>query len=95
MATSLYTYGPEANLDARSLRFSKHHFWLGSEALDDAAITKYLKEDKSPESSKNAAHASQTGEGLLLFSKRVEDKASPVGVINLVGINCSIAANDS
>jgi Pleckstrin homology domain len=68
----------------RSLRFSKHHFWIGSAALDDTAISHYVRSDKSPDAYKNAAFASQTGKGLLLWSKHVEDKGLPVGIINLV-----------
>ena len=69
---------------SRSLRFSKHYFWLGSEALDEPTIASYLRSEKSDASHKNAAFASQTGKGLLLFAKRSEDKSSPSGILNLV-----------
>jgi hypothetical protein len=35
----------------------------------------------------NAAWSSQTGKGLLYFSKRASEKATPAGIINLVSIN--------
>ncbi|MCJ1395174.1 hypothetical protein MMC18_008055 [Xylographa bjoerkii] len=67
----------------KGLRFSKKFFWFGSDALDEKALALYLKSEKPEIGHHNSAHASQTGKGLLLFAKRVEDKTSPAGILNL------------
>ncbi|MCJ1475595.1 hypothetical protein MMC13_004258 [Lambiella insularis] len=67
----------------KGLRFSKKFFWLGDEALDERSMTSYLKSEKPEIAHHNSAHALQTGKGLLLFAKRVEDKTQPAGVLNL------------
>ena len=68
----------------RGLRFSKKFFWFGNDALDEKSLALYLKSEKPEIGHHNSAHASQTGKGLLLFAKRVEDKTSPAGILNLV-----------
>ena len=35
----------------------------------------------------NAAHATQTGKGLLFYAKRAEDRGNPQGLFNLVGVS--------
>lgn len=47
-------------------------------------MASYLKSERAEVAHHNSAHASQTGKGLLLFAKRVEDKTQPAGVLNLV-----------
>ena len=68
----------------RSLRFSSKYFWFGNEAIDEKSLAAYLKAEKAETGYSNAAFASQTGKGLLLFAKREEDKSSPSGILNLV-----------
>ncbi|MCJ1287119.1 hypothetical protein MMC26_006467 [Xylographa opegraphella] len=67
----------------KGLRFSKKFFWFGNDALDEKSLALYLKTEKPEIGHHNSAHASQTGKGLLLFAKRVEDKTSPAGILNL------------
>ncbi|MCJ1439021.1 hypothetical protein MMC27_008411 [Xylographa pallens] len=67
----------------KGLRFSKKFFWFGNDALDEKSLALYLKSEKPEVGHHNSAHASQTGKGLLLFAKRVEDKTSPAGILNL------------
>jgi len=68
----------------RSFRFSKKFFWFGNEAVDPKSLATYLKSEKAEIAHPTAAHAIQTGKGLLFYAKRVEDKAHPAGVLNLV-----------
>ena len=70
----------------RSLRFSKKFFWLGHDSVEPKHLSGYLRSEKQDIAHPNVAHASQTGKGLLFFAKRVEDKAQPAGIINLVDI---------
>ncbi|MCJ1296699.1 hypothetical protein MMC34_008265 [Xylographa carneopallida] len=67
----------------KGLRFSKKFFWFGNDALDEKSLALYLRSEKPEIGHHNSAHASQTGKGLLLFAKRVEDKTSPAGILNL------------
>jgi PH (Pleckstrin Homology) domain-containing protein len=60
----------------RIFRFVKRYFYLSDEAVE----IKQLSAVAHP----IAAWASQTGRGLLFFTKRAEDKATPVGIFNLV-----------
>ena len=68
----------------RSLRFSKKFFWLGHDAVEPQHLSGYLRNEKQDVAHHNVAHASQTGKGLLFFAKRIEDKAQPAGILNLV-----------
>lgn len=70
-------------LSHRNLLFSRRYFWFNDEALESKHLTAYHKLDK-PDTHSNAAWAGETGKGLLFFAKRVEDKAHPTGIINLV-----------
>jgi Pleckstrin homology domain len=60
----------------RSFRFSKRYFYFSEEAVE----IKQLSAVAHP----IAAWASQTGKGLLFFTKRAEDKGTPIGIFNLV-----------
>ena len=71
----------------RSLRFSKKYFWLGKEAVPSKDLHNYLRGEKPEHAHPNAAWSSQTGEGLLYFSKSADQKATPAGIINLVCSN--------
>ena len=70
--------------DPRSLRFSKKFFWLGHDSVEPQHLSGYLRSEKQDVAHPNVAHASQTGKGLLFFAKRIEDKAQPAGILNLV-----------
>lgn len=49
-------------------------------------LSTYLQGEKSAAGAqKTAAWATQTGSGLLFYTKRAEDKATPAGIFNLVG----------
>lgn len=71
----------------RGLIFSKKYFWLSDAPLEHGHLSGYLSNEKSKDiAHPNAAHASQTGKGLLFYAKRVEDKGHPQGIFNLVSI---------
>jgi len=63
----------------KSFRFLKRYFYFSDEAVE----IKQLSAVAHP----HAAWASQTGRGLLFFTKRAEDKATPVGIFNLSDIS--------
>lgn len=60
--------------------FSKKFFWFGSEPFEEKHLSSYLRGEKEHG---NAAWAQHTGKGLLLFSKKSSEKATPAGIINL------------
>ena len=67
--------------------YSKKFFWFSDEPVEHKHLTDYLRGEKATDVTRpNAAHASQTGKGLLLFAKRAEDKPQPQGIINLVSL---------
>ena len=69
----------------RGLIFSKKYFWLSDSPLEHKHLSAYLGNEKSKDiAHPNAAHAQQTGKGLLFFAKRAEDKDHPQGIFNLV-----------
>ena len=72
------------NTSFRSLIFSKKFFWFGSEPVEEKHLTNYLRGEKEAGGNHNAAWASHTGKGLLFFSKKATDKATPASIINLV-----------
>ena len=70
----------------KSFRFSKKFFWLSDEAVPPQHLASYLRTEKPELVHHNAAYAAQTGNGLLFFAKRIEDKAQPAGILNLVSM---------
>lgn len=71
----------------KSLIYSKKFFWFDDEPVEHKHLTDYLRNDKATDVARpNAAHATQTGKGLLFFAKRAEDKPQPQGIINLADI---------
>lgn len=68
----------------RSLIFSKKFFWLSDDPVEEGSLSSYIGNEKADVGHRNAAHASQTGKGLLFFAKRAEDKNHPAGILNLV-----------
>lgn len=65
--------------------FQKKFFWFGTEPVEHKSLTSYLRGEKQQETAnKNAAWAAHTGKGLLFFSKKESEKATPHGVFNLV-----------
>lgn len=69
---------------SRSLIYSKKFFWLSDEPVQSSSLSSYVSNEKADVGHRNAAHASQTGKGLLFFAKRAEDKNHPAGILNLV-----------
>ncbi|ETI22177.1 hypothetical protein G647_06250 [Cladophialophora carrionii CBS 160.54] len=63
--------------------FTKHYFWLQEEPSTAESLTNFLRSEKADTKHSDAAWARETGKGLLFYSKRVEDKATPAGIINL------------
>lgn len=65
--------------------YTKKFFWFDDEPLEHKHLSEYLRAEKYDHVARpNAAHATQTGKGLLFFAKRAEDKPQPQGIINLV-----------
>jgi hypothetical protein len=63
----------------------KHFFWFGTEPTAAQDLNHYLAKGKEAAHS-TAAWASQTGTGLLFFTKHGEKKEAPTGVLNLVSL---------
>ncbi|KIX94384.1 uncharacterized protein Z520_09770 [Fonsecaea multimorphosa CBS 102226] len=63
--------------------FSKHYFWFQEEPTTAESLTNFMRSEKADTKHSDAAWARETGKGLLFYSKRVEDKATPAGIINL------------
>lgn len=82
--SQMENYTDEAFLLHRSLFISKKFFWFSDEPLEQKHLSTYLSSEKADIAHRNAAHAMQTGKGLLFFTKRAEDKDHPTGVLNLV-----------
>jgi hypothetical protein len=72
------------NATHRSLRFSKRFFYFSDEAVEAKQLSAYRSNEKPAVANPIVAWASQTGKGLLFFTKRPEDKATPAGIISLV-----------
>ena len=68
----------------RGLRFSKRFFYFSDEPLEAKSLSTFTKDAKPAVVNPVAAWATQTGKGLLFFTKRSEDKATPAGIFNLV-----------
>lgn len=64
--------------------FQKKFFWFGTDAIEVKSLSNYLRGEKPEVGNHNAAWSSQTGKGLLYFSKHATEKTSPAGIINLV-----------
>ncbi|KAH8697467.1 Pleckstrin homology domain-containing protein [Talaromyces proteolyticus] len=68
----------------RSFRFAKRFFFFSDDAVEAKNLTAFLASEKgSAAAQRTAAWATQTGKGLLFYTKRAEDKATPAGIFNL------------
>lgn len=68
----------------KSFIFQKKFFWFGTEPVEHKSLASYLRGEKQQEvANKNAAWSSHTGKGLLYFSKKPTERATPAGIINL------------
>ena len=72
--------------DCRGFRFAKRFFYFNDEAVEAKQLSVYHQNEKHAVANPTAAWASQTGKGLLFLTKRAEDKATPAGIFNLVGV---------
>jgi len=70
----------------RGLFFQKKFFWFGTEPVESKTLSSYLRGEKPEVGNHNVAWAAHTGKGLLFFSKKEADKATPASIINLVCI---------
>lgn len=68
----------------RGFRFAKRFFYFNDEAVESKQLSVFRQNEKATVANPTAAWASQTGKGLLFFTKRAEDKATPAGIFNLV-----------
>ena len=66
--------------------FQKKYFWIGSEPVESKSLASYMRGEKPEIANHNVAWSSQTGKGLLYFSKFASEKATPAGIINLVSL---------
>ncbi|KAL9100255.1 MAG: hypothetical protein Q9163_004347 [Psora crenata] len=72
----------------KGLIFSKKYFWFSDAPLEHKHLSAYLGNEKTKDIAHgNAAHATQTGKGLLFYAKRVEDKDHPQGILNLADMS--------
>ncbi|CBF75636.1 hypothetical protein AN3674.2 [Aspergillus nidulans FGSC A4] len=81
------TLGYKAPGLVKSLRFSKRFFYFSDEAVEAKQLSAYRSNEKPAVANPIVAWASQTGKGLLFFTKRPEDKATPAGIISLADIS--------
>jgi hypothetical protein len=77
-------YGGTNHRDNRGLRFSKRFFYFSDDAVEARQLSAFHQNEKPAVAHPIAAWASQTGKGLLFFTKRAEDKNTPTGIFNLV-----------
>jgi hypothetical protein len=68
----------------RKFIYRDFHFWLQDEPATAESLSHFVRTDKGDTRHADAAWARETGKGLLFYSKRSEDKATPTGIINLV-----------
>ncbi|KAL2853753.1 Pleckstrin homology domain-containing protein [Aspergillus pseudoustus] len=81
------TLGYKAPGLVKSLRFAKRFFYFNDEAIEAKQLSVYRANEKPAVANPIVAWASQTGKGLLFFTKRAEDKATPAGIISLADIS--------
>ena len=60
----------------------KHTFYFSEEAIPEENLGEYLKKEKTKAGHATYAHATQTGKGLLFYTKA--DKTKPSGIVRLV-----------
>ncbi|KAK5096371.1 hypothetical protein LTS08_007627 [Lithohypha guttulata] len=65
----------------KQFRFVKHFFWFSEEPITQQGLDTYIKNEKADVAHHNAAWAQETGKGVLFYTKRSEDKATPTGLI--------------
>lgn len=61
----------------------KHTFYFSEEAIPEDHLGEYLKKEKTKSGHATYAHATQTGKGLLFYTKT--DKTKPTGIFRLDG----------
>ncbi|KAJ5168310.1 uncharacterized protein N7482_003904 [Penicillium canariense] len=81
------TLGYKAPGLVKGLRFAKRFFYFNDEAVEAKDLTSFHQNEKAAVANPIAAWASQTGKGLLFFTKRAEDKAQPGWIINLADVS--------
>ncbi|KAE8354085.1 Pleckstrin homology domain-containing protein [Aspergillus coremiiformis] len=70
----------------KGLRFSKRFFYFSDDAVEGKQLSAFHQNEKPAVANPIAAWASQTGKGLLFFTKRAEDKNTPTGIFNLADV---------
>ncbi|PYI12410.1 hypothetical protein BO78DRAFT_3309 [Aspergillus sclerotiicarbonarius CBS 121057] len=71
----------------KGLRFAKRFFYFNDDAVEAKQLSAFHQNEKAAVANPIAAWASQTGKGLLFFTKRAEDKAAPAGIFNLAEVS--------
>ncbi|PYH99150.1 hypothetical protein BO71DRAFT_394721 [Aspergillus ellipticus CBS 707.79] len=71
----------------KGLRFAKRFFYFSDDAVEAKQLAVFHQNEKPATANPIAAWASQTGKGLLFFTKRAEDKPTPAGIFNLAEVS--------
>ncbi|KAJ5205989.1 hypothetical protein N7491_003388 [Penicillium cf. griseofulvum] len=71
----------------KGFRFAKRFFYFNEEAVESKNLSIFHQNEKAAVANPTAAWATQTGKGLLFFTKRAEDKATPAGILNLADVS--------
>ncbi|CZT09422.1 uncharacterized protein RAG0_14196 [Rhynchosporium agropyri] len=72
----------------KSFIFQKKFFYFGAEPVEHSKLASYLRGEKAQDTAnKNASWAAHTGKGLLFFTKKANEKATPAGIINLSDVS--------
>merc|ERR1711939_268896 len=72
----------------KSSIFQKKFFYFGTEPVESKTLSSYLRGEKAQDTAnKNVAWAAHTGKGLLFFTKKASEKATPAGIINLSDVS--------
>jgi len=72
----------------KSFIFQKKFFYFGIEPVEHKQLASYLRGEKAQDTAnKNAAWAAHTGNGLLFFTKKANENATPAGIINLSDVS--------
>merc|ERR1711939_1299082 len=72
----------------KSFIFQKKFFYFGTEPVESKTLSSYLRGEKAQDTAnKNVAWAAHTGKGLLFFTKKASEKATPAGIINLSDVS--------
>ncbi|KAF8474690.1 Pleckstrin homology domain-containing protein [Kalaharituber pfeilii] len=79
-------FKPHGILHNNSFIPTKKFFYLQDEPITVENLSNYIKKEKPEVAHPTAAYASQTGKGLLFYTKSETQKANPIGIIKLADV---------